>query len=217
MGMGAGTAAAEQGFALQSEEWVTFNIPAQPLAAALDAYGATTGLAVLYDGQLAFGRRSVAVKGQFTPQTALRLLLTGSGLAVVYAGTNAFAVIQPPPTAASLRAKDVRPATGRHPYFADIQAGIEEAFCRAVETRPGRYRVVLRFWIGPSGEILRPALLGSTGDLRLDRSITDRLTHAMINRPPPANMRQPITMVVSPRPPEETGDCGPIGAADIKP
>ena len=59
----------------------TFDIPAQPLADALIAFGAATGLQVFYDGALAVGRRSAPAKGLFTPMQGLQTLLRGTGYA----------------------------------------------------------------------------------------------------------------------------------------
>jgi hypothetical protein len=42
---------------------IQLDIPSQPLADALIAYGAATGLQVFYDGELAVGHSSATVKG----------------------------------------------------------------------------------------------------------------------------------------------------------
>ena len=55
------------------------DIPSQPLADALLAYGTATGLQVFYDGALEVGHRSTTVKGRFTSMTGLQTLLQGTG------------------------------------------------------------------------------------------------------------------------------------------
>lgn len=59
-----------------------FNIPAQDMAGALEAFGRQSGRDILFDrGQVA-GRRSNAVWGSLEPGDALRRLVSGSGLSV---------------------------------------------------------------------------------------------------------------------------------------
>ena len=59
-----------------------FNIPAQPMANALEAFGRQSGRDIMFDrGQVA-GLRSTAVQGSLEPGEALRRLVVGSGLSV---------------------------------------------------------------------------------------------------------------------------------------
>lgn len=188
---------------------IDFDIAAQPLVAALDAYSAATGLQVVYDATLAEGRRAQAVRGSMAPDVALQLLLEDTGLVAVYAATNAFTIV---PAPAPRQAASMR---GFMPYLAAVQGRVEEAFCRSTLTAPGGYRIKFRFWIGHGGEVLQPQLLGSTDDRARDQAIAVLLRSVVIGRPPPPDMPQPIMMAVSPRPPSETGDCardpGPTG------
>lgn len=180
---------------------IDFDIAAQPLVSALDAYSAATGLQVVYDATLAEGRRAQAVRGSMAPDVALQLLLEDTGLVAVYAAANAFTIVRAPAPrqAASMR--------GFMPYLAAVQGRVEEAFCRSSLTAPGGYRIKFRFWIGQGGEVLQPQLLGSTDDRARDQAIAALLRSVVIGRPPPPDMPQPVMMAVSPRPPSETGDC----------
>lgn len=180
---------------------VDFDLVAQPLASALDAYSAATGLQVVYDATLAEGRHAKAVRGPIKPDMALQLLLEGTGLVAVYAGTNAF-TLAPMPAQRSMASIQLF-----KPYLAHVQSSLEEAFCRSALTTPGGYRITFRFWIGPAGDVLRPQLLGSTDDAARDRAIAAMLRAVVIGRPPPPDMPQPVTIAVSPRAPSETGDC----------
>lgn len=188
---------------------IDFDIAAQPLVSALDAYSAATGLQVVYDATLAEGRRAQAVRGSMAPDVALQLLLEDTGLVAVYAATNAFTIV---PAPAPRQAASMR---GFMPYLAAVQGRVEEAFCRSSLTAPGGYRIKFRFWIGHGGEVLQPQLLGSTDDRARDQAIAALLRSVVIGRPPPPDMPQPVMMAVSPRPPSETGDCardsGPTG------
>ena len=188
---------------------IDFDIAAQPLVSALDAYSAATGLQVVYDATLAEGRRAQAVRGSMAADVALQLLLEDTGLVAVYAATNAFTIV---PAPAPRQAASMR---GFMPYLAAVQGRVEEAFCRSSLTAPGGYRIKFRFWIGHGGEVLQPQLLGSTDDRARDQAIAALLRSVVIGRPPPPDMPQPVMMAVSPRPPSETGDCardpGPTG------
>jgi hypothetical protein len=180
---------------------VAFDIAAQPLASALDAYSAVTGLQVVYDGTLATGLRSKPVVGSMMPAAALRDLLDGTGLIAVYEA-DAFTIVPAPaqshPTAS---------LGSFMPYLAAIQGNIEQAFCQSRLTRPGGYRIKFQFWIGSGGEVLQPQLLGSTDNSARDEAIMRALAHVAIDRPPPPSMPQPVVMSISSRSPVDTGDC----------
>ena len=75
-----------------------FDIPAQDLRAALEAFDTATGISVLYGSDLAAGRRSSALRGRYAPDAALRLLLEGTGLIAQAVGDKAF-VLRPAPSA----------------------------------------------------------------------------------------------------------------------
>lgn len=65
-----------------------FDIPAQPLNAALEAFARSSGWQVGYPAALAQGKTSTALRGGFTPVDALARLLTGTGLAYRVTGIN---------------------------------------------------------------------------------------------------------------------------------
>src|SRR5262245_11973645 len=75
---GAGAAASQSGAAQAATK--TFNIPAQPLQAAVTAFGQQSGLQVSYDAKLPAGLQSQGVSGAMAPQAALRRMLTGTGV-----------------------------------------------------------------------------------------------------------------------------------------
>ncbi|WP_333879233.1 TonB-dependent receptor [Methylobacter sp.] len=66
-----------------------FNLPSQPLEAAIKAVAKTGGLNVALDGSLVEGKTSPAVKGRFETEEALRRVLSGSGLSVSLQGGSA--------------------------------------------------------------------------------------------------------------------------------
>jgi hypothetical protein len=178
-----------------------FDIPAQPLETALAAYMAVTAVETIYDSEVLGARRSTAVKGVLAADVALRVLLEGSGLSEISTG-NAFAVVDVPrgPRYGGARLSEFGP------YYSSLQDGIARSFCRHAETVPGGFRAIIRFAIGSSGELRNLRLLNSTGDLRRDSIITDELRTVSFEAPP-ANMPQPVTMMVAPRAAARTGDC----------
>jgi iron complex outermembrane receptor protein len=76
----------------QSGRTVAFDIPAQPLAQALTAFGRQSGVQVAFDPTLAAGKTSAAVSGSLTPDQALRQLLGGTGLAHQFTSARAVTV-----------------------------------------------------------------------------------------------------------------------------
>ena len=105
------------------DEQVRFEIAAQPLASALDAYSAATGLEVFYDGALVAGQRSRAIHGVLEPKAALRELLAGSGLTARSTGMRSFTLV----SSASIR---VAGATDQS-YFATLQKEVSREIGRA--------------------------------------------------------------------------------------
>lgn len=57
-----------------------FDLPAQPLASALDAYSRLTGVDLVIGAALPSGQTAPALRGQFDDAQALSRLLVGSGL-----------------------------------------------------------------------------------------------------------------------------------------
>ncbi len=73
----------------QAPQAVSVNLPAQPLAQALEALGRQAGLRVAVDPALVAGRTVPEVKGSYTPEAALKVLLQGTGLEARIAGGTA--------------------------------------------------------------------------------------------------------------------------------
>jgi len=68
------------------------NIPALPLDSALTQLADKAGLRLLYSAELAGKLRSRPVSGQYTPEQALKILLSGSGLSFRKTADDAFTV-----------------------------------------------------------------------------------------------------------------------------
>jgi Secretin and TonB N terminus short domain/TonB C terminal len=182
------------------ESHFVFNIPAQALDTALEAYGGVSGRDVLYHSNLAIGRRSNAVLGQLPPDTALAILLEGTGLSARYESSGSY-VLQATPSAAD---PPLPPNVGR--YYARIQTALRTALCVDNQVRPGTYRVAVRLWIDTEGSVLRHERLSSAGEPGLNDAIDRKLRNLRIGAPPPTGLAQPLTIVILPQ-----GDGATVG------
>ncbi|MCC8965146.1 TonB family protein [Bradyrhizobium sp. Pear76] len=183
------------------EARIDFDITAQPLAAALEQYGAVAGRNVLYNSNLTAGLHASAVRGPMTADTALARLLAGSGLSARVLGETSFVLYPAPATPQA-----PLPVPVNH-YYARLQAGVRAALCADADARPGRYRIALQFWIDPAGNVERYARLGSAGSAAVDAGIDQALRRMQIDAPPPAGLAQPVTLVVVPQGPATTMAC----------
>jgi hypothetical protein len=176
-----------------------FDLPAQPLALALDRFADLTGRAALFSSTLVAGRTSAAVRGRLAPLAALQALLQGTGLEAeeVSAGRVAALVLKPagPSPSAPVAAA---PRAGQENYDSLIQARVWEALCAAPLTAQGGYRSLLRFRIDAAGRVQRAQLLGGSGDARRDLLLVEALERVRIGRAPPPQMPQPVTMLILP-------------------
>lgn len=209
----AGAAAAQEHRAAANPGPMALHIPAQPLADALQRYGATTGVQVLYESRSAAGRRSAAVEGTFTPEEALRQLLRGTELKVRYARPDAVTLELPPsgyapPPEAVLAGVDLSLGTlsvraGRdddnnelRDYSASVQIDVHNALKHNARTSSGNYRVVLDLWIDRSRTVERTRLYRSTGDAGRDAAVAAAVRGVVISRSAPAEMPQPVRVAI---------------------
>lgn len=182
-----------------------FDIPSQPLAAALRAYGKATGLEVFYDGSLSIGRHSTAIKGSFAPMLGLKALLRGTGyVARTTEIVNTVTIVSAPPVA-PLRATFDR----YQPYFAVLQARLSETLCTNDESMPSGEEVTFRFWLDPSGVIANAELFGPGRSGGRRRAIAGKIQGLQIGKAPPAGLPQPLTMVIYPPSAGEATGCPP--------
>ena len=108
-----------------------FDIPALPLAEALQRFTASTGHSGLYDSGLVAGRRSRGVAGHYTAESALRLMLGDSGLQARYGSPDTF-------TLAAVAAAAPGPAetlAARQRYYGKLQAAMRALLCGDPDVR----------------------------------------------------------------------------------
>ena len=189
----------------------TFNIPAQPLADAIKAYGLITGLSVLAASGTLRQRTSTALLGSYSAEDALQRMLEGTALQVRFPQANAATIYLPPDavhagtappqnsSAIELAAIDAVRSGGAdyRPYVSAVQTHLVQALCQVAPTRPGSYRLAVRLRIGASGAVTSAKHSGSTGDPARDAGIARALRTLTFDPPPPA-MPQPVTLLLRP-------------------
>jgi Secretin and TonB N terminus short domain len=196
----------------QARKW--FNIPSQPLVAALQAYGADSGVQVLYESDVAAGRRSVSVEGNFSSEAALRILLSGTDLAVHYTRPDAITLTAPsaesnmPPahlltnadlSLDTLRVRssaDTADETYLHEYSGVVQSDIQSVLRKNDKTRSGHYQFGVKLWVDSSRIVRRTEFFRSTGDRDRDAAVVQALQGLVISRAAPANTPQPVHVMV---------------------
>jgi Secretin and TonB N terminus short domain len=192
---------------------VAFDIPAQPLAGALGAFGSAASVQLFYETALMAGRTSTAVRGTFSPAAGLQILLTGTGLAATSFDPGTVTIVLAPKQSAAL---DLAAAKARAvpfaPYFALIQARLRSAICQAPVTQTDPSEIRVQLWIAPSGSVAQAKLLSSTGSEVRDHVYLDTLRALAIAAPPPS-MPQPVTLMILPRNSPESAECLPVNSS----
>ena len=190
---------------------VRFDLPAQPLDAALVAFGEVTGYSVLVSRQLAAGRVAAPVRGGYTPTEALQRLLVGTQLGARFSGSNAFTLLAlaDAPVAPVPAPAEAAPATPPlQGYAAIVQRSLTRALCRLHPDAFGRYRLAFQLWLDERGRVRAVHVLEPSGVEQRDRAVLQRLRSLLMDGAPPAGLPQPLTILLTPRP-DPDADCAP--------
>jgi hypothetical protein len=186
-----------------SSRSISFDIPAQPLDQALNAFSTTSGLQIFYENSLTTGHRSTAVKGEFERLMALEILMSGSGLTARVIADDTVSVGKPVSADPDTDGRPNRRSELAYlPYYGVLQAGAMKALCGSTETAPGTYHIVLQYWIDRTGKIAYSKLISSSGNDERDAAIVKSVQDLAL--PPPGNLPQPVTMAIEPA---KTGGC----------
>jgi len=195
-----------------------FDIPAQPLAEALESFGRLTHLSVLMQSNMLNGRTSAPVEGDYSARDALQRMLAGTGLRARFPGPDAITIVaapvapdeaSAPVAAASLLTIDGAQSDGAdyRPYLAMVQMRITQALCKSPETRPGSYRLAVSMRIGDQGGVVASRIAGSTGDAARDAAIAETMRALVFDEPAPASMPEPVTILLRPEGDGVLSDC----------
>jgi hypothetical protein len=207
-----GATAGDDGF--YQFDVLKFDIPSQPLMSALQQYSQVSGVQVLYESSSSYGRRSVAVEGDYTRDAALRQLLSDTDLIVYYTHANAITLAPPsvegtdlPPLDALTSADLVldtlhvqpepRDTSRLRDYSKVIENDVEQALKKHPGTKVGNYRVGIRLWIDQQRTIRRTELFHSSGDDERDATIARILDGLVISQSSPPNTPQPVVLMIS--------------------
>lgn len=183
---------------------VHFDIPGLPLADALVAFGSTTGLEIFYDGSLAVGVRSKPVAGTLAPPDALKQLLAGTGYVARVADSQTFTIKRGSELPRTVAATNAR-LPQFQPYFALLQARIGEVLCGV--DKGGEGRVIVSLWLTASGEILRAEPVASPAAPQRNEAIVRAVRGLRVGKPTPAELPQPVTMVIFTQSGADEGKC----------
>ncbi len=144
-GIALGCLALSGGAASARETVTEYRIPAKSLSEALRDFGTQSGMTILADGALVAGKRSAGYRERADPETALRMLLRGTGLSfrrdgnvfVVTAGNVSAPAISPPvqQDAAESDAEIVVTAQKREERINDVPIAITALSSKALDDR----------------------------------------------------------------------------------
>ena len=202
---------------------IDFDIGAQRLGDAIDAYSRATGLDVLLDGEDA-SRMAGAVHGRFNAAQALEAMLAGTGLEARHASATSVVIqaarapVAPaPPTMADA---PVIEESGFHggdvlyqSYAAQVQQALRASLCGASETRPGGYRLALQLRLDARGAVERFRLLSTTGQTSRDAAVLRKVRTLAVGAPPPPALPQPLVILLLPEGPDAEPACPASAAA----
>ena len=192
---------------------VRFDLPAQPLDAALVVFGEMTGYSVLVSSQLAAGRMAAPVRGEYTPAEALQRLLVGTQLGARFSGSKAFTLLAlageaSAPAPAAAPGEPVAAAPALQAYAAVLQRSLTRALCRLHPDAFGRYRLAFQLWLDERGKVRDVHVLEPSGVAQRDRAVLARLRSLLMDGAPPSGLPQPLTILLTPRP-DPGADCAP--------
>lgn len=201
-------AVAEQMTAADARQSFSFDIPAQSLGTALLAFSTVTGFELVYDSRLIGSSTSSGVRGQLFAEDAVAQMLQGSGLHARKIGAGTITISRDPESTQDAPRR--RPERDPHAaYFAAIQESLNEAFCDGGIARVSGERLVMRFRVKPTGEIAQLELLDLSDRNRPPPAIAEALSRLTFKKPPPADLPQPLMVLIRPTAGAEDLRCAP--------
>jgi len=139
-----GVAMAQEAVAQQTADSHDFDIPPGPLAGALNRFAETAGLALTFDPDLAAGRSTAGLTGDYTVRRGLRRLLEGTGLRARFSSAGAVTVVSSAADRLAPIAVEARAATGAAESVVADLATTGTKTATAIEDVPQSISVVTR-------------------------------------------------------------------------
>ncbi|WP_326489756.1 secretin and TonB N-terminal domain-containing protein [Paraburkholderia sp. ZP32-5] len=195
--------------ALQQELRLHFDLPAESLELALQAFGRISELAVVAPAPLLAGRTSSAVSGDYSPREALDLVMEGTGLQAEFMGTDEAIIVArpeavaPAPPAAASAAQAAWPIdgigddAGSLAYAGMLQARLTQSLCEQPLTVPGGYRLAAQIRIDDKGTVVAASMVASSGMASRDAMIMRALRSLKLDAPP-GDLPEPVTILLRP-------------------
>lgn len=191
-----------------------FNIPVQPLESALFAFSTIVNAQVIYNAQLARGRVSRAVIGLFAADTALRMMIEGTDLAIRHTSPHAVALVSTGERMESPGGEEggggsleldtlyleLPPGARQKPDFGQYSQRTREEIKRALSRNSATaYRtgtLQIQIWIDGRGHVREARLVRASASRQFDSSVEQVLRAVAVGAPPPPGMPQPIKVTI---------------------
>jgi hypothetical protein len=199
-------------------QYQMFNIPTQPLATALEQFGKSSKMQVLYESRIASRLQSPGAHGGMTAYSALEKILSGTGLTASFVGPNAITVGKPSPypddeppvsplseQGISLPTLQVAaPASGANQlllraYNDAVTREIRLALEKDPDTSDGNYTVGVEIWLTSTNRIGPLSVVQSSGSGLRDLAISRALQGVSFSVPLPDNVPQPVRVTITVR------------------
>ncbi|KVH48780.1 TonB C-terminal domain-containing protein [Burkholderia diffusa] len=188
---------------------VHFDLPAQPLAKALQDFARLTELIVLAPAPLLDARTSAPVQGDYVPRDALERMLAGTGLRAEFSRPDEAIIVAQPaadaaPATADTPADAALPIDGigdsgeRRTFAGVLQAHLIDALCAQPAAVPGSYRLVAQVRIDNRGAVVAVNMVASSGSAARDAAVMRALRALKLDDAPPADLPQPVTILLRP-------------------
>lgn len=126
--------AADAGAAQAQDKRLRFDIPAQPLADALDAFSAQSGFQVIYNASEVSGQSSAPVQGTFSVGDAVRALVGASNAQLSQPNANSFVITLPAGAGNSVQL-DTLSISGKAPGSTTEGTGLYTTYSSSSSTR----------------------------------------------------------------------------------
>ncbi len=194
----------------QDQAHLLFEIPAQPLQTALEAYAKRFDVQVFYKAELVQGLRSAPVSGVYSEDDALLHLLDGTGLKATFVSPQDISITAINTDRAETRQASLEPSSATlslaplrieaSPYdvmLYDSYAHLVQARIRNVlgaeptESLAGR-GIWIMVWVDPKGFIRQAVVIASSGDGRADARILEVVNGLSVLEQPPVGLPQPL-------------------------
>ncbi len=181
-----------------------FDLPVQPLPLSLETFSEQTGISILVTSDRIQDKTASAVRGHFSPDQALTLMLNGTGLTSRRLSDSALTLVPEQQDISETIAPKAQPVVPPA-YARSLQQSVLTSLCHHQPEQLGRFRLVVQLWADPKGRVTRVHF--PDGDAEAQWGKTVRASFKDLTLPPlPPGMPQPITLLLRPGTPSCQGE-----------